>query len=465
MKRFLLLLLAFPTCLMAQEEYYSMDNVIQFILKNDPDTIADFNGIDWAEENIIKEFELKGPVKLRYALHPVNDTVMQLLQPDGKKWKVQETINHSGWMLTRITDGIVYPYIQAIDFDKDGDEDLMLWVNMNMNGNMWTIIYLNDQKQQKLVQLVNTTTPQGNGIWDDPKYDPQTGQIHTELYSGVYGIQNTATYKLVGTTALPVIKNETDLTNSEKITYTSYKGNDGQWVPYEITTDLAIDNEDKDEPNGFVALEKERYIMFEFEDIFTESGDLDFKNQEIKADFIVEGKKPLYYKIVMQDEATALLMQRVNSEWIKQETFMCDTSGWEMRGGWPLVSSFKIEDFDKDDNQDLVYYEMGGGHNTLICTFFINNPKTGRLAKLYDTAEDTDFFVNPEYDAKSKTLSTSVSGGMYYSSSSTYKIENGKVIPFTKTELKDTDDGQTTETTYKGKNGQWKQVKSKVIKS
>jgi hypothetical protein len=460
MKCFLLLLLALPISLLAQVRTYNGEKFVEFTMQF-PEDSTSLTGVDWAREKLEATFTLKGKSPLAYRVKPLNDTIIELWQLKNNKWQLQENIEYFGWALHRWDEGNkIISELKITDFDHDGDEDLVCWVNSNINGNEWTIIFINDEKQQKLVKLVNTAALYNSDIWDAPVYDPATGIISTELFSGAYGIQNTATYRLQGTTALPLVKEEDDMGNPDYLVHTTYKGENGKWLQTGQTKEVF---EDEGEPNGYVALEKEGYVMFQFEPVFTENGGLDFKSQEISTDITLNGSKPLYYKIVMQDEATAILMQKANNDWVVQETFLCDTSGWEVREGWPMVSSFKIEDFNKDGNYDLMYVEMGGGHNTLTVTYFINDSKQGKLVKLYDSAQETDFFVNPEYDAGKKTLTTYISGGMYYSATATYKIKNSKAEPLSKTEYTHTDDGQTTETVYKGKKGKWKLQKTLKI--
>jgi len=211
------------------------------------------------------------------------------------------------------------------------------------------------------------------------------------------------------------------------------------------------------EPNGYVALEKEGYIMFGYEDMVDGMTDeVDFKNQDIATDFVLQGKKPIEYRIKLEDNETGILLRKGNDGWIIQDTLVTEADLWEWREGWPLVSPFRVIDFDNDGNQDLVCIESIGGHNEMSTVIYLNSPKFQKLVKLYDMAEDSYSFVNPEYDAKKHLLKTYISGGTYsISISSTYKINEGIAVPLMKTEIDLTNEEQTVNSNYKGKNGKW----------
>jgi len=223
MKRFLLLLLVLP-CFLAchQVKEFENDTYIPFTLK---DTLAD--PVNWQQENMFAEFTLRGKEKITYALHPINDSITFLSRWVDGSWQLQDSIHSFGWLYTRILKHTIKSYFKITDFDKDGDQDLTCWVDTDVHTNKWTIIFINDERQQKLVKLVDITN---NGIiWDDPRYDSITGIISTELRSGAYGEQNTAAYKLQGTTIEPLFMESVDLRNPEKITHETYKGENGKW--------------------------------------------------------------------------------------------------------------------------------------------------------------------------------------------------------------------------------------------
>lgn len=204
---------------------YNGATYLDFKLEFATDTTSvDF--IDWKKEHPVSEFTLNGKAPLQYSVTLINGTLASLSQFKGWKWHHQENLNITGLTISRITGKHIISEFNITDFDHDGDEDLMVWVAGNMNTNRWLLIFINDQEHQKLVRLYDTAD--GSDIWNDPKYNEAKGIINCELYSGAYGIQNTSSYKLNGTTAAPLIKNETDLTN-EIIVETKYIGENGKW--------------------------------------------------------------------------------------------------------------------------------------------------------------------------------------------------------------------------------------------
>jgi hypothetical protein len=442
MNRLLLLFFAaLPYCLSAQVINHNGEKFLAFTMQFPTDTTS-LTGVDWSREHLEATFTLQGKNPLTYQVKPINDTLMEL-------WQLQEHINYFGWALHRWDANTIISELKITDFDHDGDEDLQCWVTTNVNGNQWTQLFLNDQKQQKLVRLVNTTAPRGDGIWDAPTYDPETGLIHTELYSGAYGVQNEATYQLNGTTAQPLTMEEEDMGNSDYIVYTTYKGENGTWKKVTETRE-DITYEEGGEANGFVGLEQDGYIMFAADTLYNDN----------YTDFTLNGQQPLAYRIKLVDAYTALLSHYVNGSYVVQDTLECNVDEWNWMEGWPLVSPFQVIDYNHDGNEDLIYspYLMVANVSTII---YINDPKTGKLVRLYDPAEGLSEFTNVSYDADKKILSTSVYGGLRgIHTNCTYRLEGIMVIPLTKTEFDHTDENQPLERTYTYKNGEWKLSKS-----
>jgi len=450
MKIILTILFILPITLLAQVREYEGEKFLEFTTHFPYDS-SSLTGIDWKQEKLEATVTLQGKNPLTYNIKPVNDTVIEIWQLRDNKWKRQEKITYFGWALHRWDDeaGKILSELKITDFDHDGDEDLVCWVTSNVNGNVWTIIFINDNEKQKLVKL-KSKADYNSDIWDAPTFDPATGLIHTELFSSANGTQNTATYKLNGTVVTPVLKEETDMGNPDYFLYTTYEGKKGKWKKVGET-------KEEIEANGYVALEKEGYIMFEFEDIFDpQTGELDIKGQEIYNNVTLKGKTPLEYQVKLIDGNTAVLLQYIDKDWVAQDTLECAINKWEFREGWPLVSTFRVTDFNKDGNEDLVYSEIRGGHNAITALVYINSQKRGKLVKLYNPAEETYLWDDPQYDIKSKTITTSVSGGLHGMHTNTsYKLKDAKVTPLTKTEIDHTDENTGIERTYKYKKGRW----------
>jgi len=225
MNRLILLLFLAPPCFLACHQVKEFDNETYIVFTLN-DTLAD--SINWQHEDMRAEFQLRGNKPLRYALHPVSDTITQLSCWVAGKWKLQENIYTSGWIYTRVVKDSVKSYFKITDFDNDGDQDLTCWIDSDAHTNRWTIVFINDEKQHKLVKLINSAEHNWDAL-NDPRYDPKTGIIHTELYSGAYGVQNTATYKLKETAILPVFKEETDLSDHDNVVHNTYVEENGKW--------------------------------------------------------------------------------------------------------------------------------------------------------------------------------------------------------------------------------------------
>lgn len=210
--------------------------------------------------------------------------------------------------------------------------------------------------------------------------------------------------------------------------------------------------QNKSKANGSVALQDEGYIMFA----------VDSTEILLPVEFTLTGKKPLHYRISFKDQSSFLLSQNINGRYVVQDTLLCDTNYWQWQENRPVVSSFRITDFDADGNQDLVYVASVGGHGDMLTVIYLNNPKQGKLVLLADINGNSDFLVNPEYDAKKKLLTTYASGGMHGYSNETYKLKNQVAEPIERIEAEFTDESQTVERRYKYQNGEWVLIKTTV---
>jgi len=98
---------------------------------------------------------------------------------------------------------------------------------------------------------------------------------------------------------------------------------------------------------------------------------------------------------------------------------------------------------------------------------YLNNPDKNRLEILKTTPDEEDVWCAPNYDAKTKIItSMQVSGNYGYSFTSTYKLQNQIAIPLEKEESDNTQlDSYTGKggilKYYIGKKGKWK-LKQKI---
>lgn len=182
-------------------------------------------GIDWKVEKPVAEFELAGKNKLTYRFELLNDSIAALSQKVKGNWQEQDKFQFEPWHWI-VQDSLVISNFETKDFDKDGDDDVLCCLFSNINGNEWTLIYLNDGS--KLVKLYDTADDTDQ--WLMPIYKENTKTLHTEMFSSAYGVANTATYRLEGTTAIPLKKEEGDsATDTMVITHYTYKGENGKW--------------------------------------------------------------------------------------------------------------------------------------------------------------------------------------------------------------------------------------------
>lgn len=197
--------------------------ILFFDLKHPP---KGENDIDWEKEKPLAEFTLNGKTPLKYTMVLQNDTIASLHRYENEQWILQEDMKYESYFLYRDENELV-SHFRIEDFDKDGDEDLLCWIFSNMNGNEWTIVFLNDQENKKLVKLYDTADD--TDIWDRPKYDVQTGIINCTLDGSVYSSSAESSYKLENLTAFPIEKHYQDRTSARYIEDFYYIGQNGKW--------------------------------------------------------------------------------------------------------------------------------------------------------------------------------------------------------------------------------------------
>lgn len=184
------------------------------------------NDIDWNNEKPVCEFILGGKTPLRYSMNLQNDSISSLYRYENEQWILQEDMKYESYFLERVEDKLL-SHFSIVDFDEDGDEDVLCWIFSNMNGNEWTIVFLNDQENKKLVRLFDTA---GNtDIWDRPEYDKKTGIINCTLEGSAYGTSAESSYKLDNLIAFPIEMYYQDRTSARYIEDFYYIGKNGKW--------------------------------------------------------------------------------------------------------------------------------------------------------------------------------------------------------------------------------------------
>lgn len=193
---------------------------------NFPPASLSVEDIDFTKEKPECEFELKGKFPLKYSFRLQNDSIASLYQFKNNNFQLQENLNFQPFMWHFDNDVLISNF-KIIDFDHDGNEDLLCWVFSNVNGNQWTVVFINDQKQQKLVRLFNTV--EQTDIWSKPEFDKSTNTINTELYGSAFGISEESSYKLNDDlTVTPLIKHYQNRTGKHILDY-QYVGKNGKW--------------------------------------------------------------------------------------------------------------------------------------------------------------------------------------------------------------------------------------------
>ena len=447
--KLLWLLLLLPICALAQTINYNDGKFVVFQLKSNVDTIG-VSDINWQEQDLSSRFMLNGPTPLTYSIHIENDTVAALSQLMKGKWQLQEKLDITDWVLSRIEGMTVISEFEISDLDKDGDEDLTVWAFSNVNGNRWTIVLINDQEQHRLVKLWNTA--EDTELWDRPEFDEKNATLHTMLDAGVYGISNSAIYKLDGIKAYPVSKEEENRSSGRYIENNIYEGEGGKWK--------------------LVSAERiSTSIEFQFPEDYAENDEFDWSKAVIEAEFEIQGMKTLYYKIRLIDDSHALLSQRNQlGEYILMDTIDYSTQMWI----WPepdvAMSTFDVYDFNEDGEEDLTLWTDTNVNGNTWMQVYLNDSVGGTLTLLHNTAENSYIWDDPQYDVSTNTIScTRVAGNYGRSYRSIYKLEGLIAIPLTKEE---TDNTQLNPETgkgailrqYKGENGKWKLTSKQRLK-
>jgi len=223
-----IIFLLFPLLLFAQENpeenHYNISFRLSYPLLGEP---GDIDGIDWKREKLVTDIELKGDVPLKYQIELTSDSTMVLFRFNAGKFEVVDTQIYQPyfWMLDE--GDYLLSWFKVKDFDYDGDEDLVCRLYTNVNGNEWTVVYINDQKREQLVKLRDTADD--SDIWNNPKYNKDTAVIECELYGSAYGFSAVSRYKLNGVITVPLEKSETDATHPDYFITNEYIGKNGKW--------------------------------------------------------------------------------------------------------------------------------------------------------------------------------------------------------------------------------------------
>lgn len=409
----LLLLLIFLMSLssLSQTTLYGDGKYVTFKLRHKANNNKSDSGIYWNKENLISEFILEGDTPLKYAIKLENDSIAALLAFNNGKWIEEDKIVHDSWPLRRIDGKKIISEFKITDFNKDGNEDLLCWVMSNMNGNVWTIVYLNDPIQQKLVKLWDIADD--TDIWDRPEYETTTGSIHTTLEGSAYSHSAEATYKLEGLIAKPLEKHYQDRSSAINFRDDYYKGNNGKW---ELTESIITGSQ---------------IIEFRMPEGKAE-GTINWEKENLISEFVLKGEKPLTCNIRLINDWQAVLSEKNAENYIVKDTL----TWFEWPGDETLTQSFMITDFDEDGNEDLTCWHLTNVNGNRWMTIYLNNAEKGTLELLKNPiADEEDVWAAPEYDHDTKIITcTTVSGAFGISDLSTYRLDGKTAIALEKKE-------------------------------
>ncbi len=204
-----------------------VDSVQRIVFKiNFPSNVSSVEEIDFEKEKPECKFELKGKLPLQYSFHLENDSIASLYQFKNDKFQLVEKLNYQP-IFWAFNDNNLISNFKIVDFDNDGDDDLVCWIFSNINGNKWSIIFINDQKQQKLIRLYNAADK--TDIWSKPQFDKQTNTINTELFGSAFGISEESSYKLNADISVTPLKKHLQDRSQKNIIDYEYIGKNGKW--------------------------------------------------------------------------------------------------------------------------------------------------------------------------------------------------------------------------------------------
>lgn len=410
--------------LLCSTAYSQTNNNVRYIAFDNVRNAAGEDSIAWKDGHRLRhEFVLKGKTPIPCAITVIEQQNVLFSQYVENKWQVIDTlyyvttpvgINHN--------DGYLTPAFMITDFNHDGNEDFMYWSYTNVNGNFWELLYLNHPDTAKLETL--KTVPDEFDVWCAPEYDEKTGNINCTLDSSVFGVSEEYSYHLNGFEAVPLEKHRLDTTSDKNIYNIWFEGKNGQWEIVRQTIHL-----------GFF------------------------------------GEKLLFYSLKQENDSIISLLRH---DYPEGEDFDMDREKFVIQdtikyNGWVTsydednlhVPSYNFIDFDKDGNEDLIFYISTDVYGTMQTLIYLNDQKNKKLVRLYNTAENTAIWYTPQYDLKTGIITCKrLSGRTGVSFTSTYRLNKQIAIPLQKKEQdyanrnKETGKGGKINH-YTGKNGKW----------
>jgi hypothetical protein len=220
LKRLIIVLSAlFPLAAIAQQE----DNI-----DIGHDTRGNIIPCGNHKRHIYREFKLNSTEL--YSIEIFEDSVSVLRTLRNKQWHVLDTIDRKTKIYADAACDIQYPQYQLTDMNHDGYKDLFVIIKSDDYNNSIGKICMYHTANKSLQSFKSA---EDDGYWASPEFHENDSTIECTLLSGVYGVRYTSLYKLQGSHAIPVSKDEEDTLGEAEGKHAIeriYKGSaEGKW--------------------------------------------------------------------------------------------------------------------------------------------------------------------------------------------------------------------------------------------
>jgi hypothetical protein len=183
---------------------------------------------------------------------------------------------------------------------------------------------------------------------------------------------------------------------------------------------------------------------------------IDWKQDQPVSEFNLKSKNPVTYSFTLLNDSIAVLSQKVNGAWLQRDKFEFQPWRWQLSDE-EIVSQFRITDFDYDGDEDLLCWFKSNINGNEWTYIYLNDGN--KLVKLYDTAEETDFWFMPEFESKKCIIKSQYYGSAYgHDFESLYKLKGTSAVPLSK-HHEERSGKEIRDEYYKGMNGKWVLIK------
>jgi len=198
-------------------------------------------------------------------------------------------------------------------------------------------------------------------------------------------------------------------------------------------------------------------IDFRIETIPLETGGIQILKSEFRQEFKINDQQ---YCIEIINDSTSVFSLYNSSQWqvidsISLILFIVDTNRM-------ITPEFTIQDFNNDGFDDFLCWPFTDIHGNQWTFIYLYDPSTSRIVKLFNHAEKTFIWDNPNYDTTKQQISCELLSGVLGTHiESTYYLKGLIAEPLEKTIIENSMSGETIiskERHYKGKNGHWKRI-------